>query len=771
MLEIIIIEEVEEGKSFVSLDLYPETRIDIVWENPFFLFDEISAMFSLSFNLPTTPVNLLAFNYPDRIPIKDTSQNYSAIIKHSGLQIAQGEIIFFKYDNDLQTQFVGSVEISKKPLSEINFGTKDFNVGLYGISSFGTSPNELNYSDAKWDDYKNEALARSEHEEDFQYCIAPVRKKDVEWSGDEAIFGLKNSLFQYINFFNAKFKNFHVGNPDHSHTPVIPFPAVHKIIDDIFGDGLQNNLFKENDLANLVFVSPGHPNYNEDLYQTSNVLVGPPTFMMWYENLQLKEFLIPVSEHTVFENLGVSGVNLAWYFSRFMPNYKCNETLKDLLKTFSITLFRVNRKWVMEFNNDIFDRDIIQIWNDKIDGKPEIIRELPKNYAFSFDGESSTFQEKVIEFETWADVFQDAMDAQPDIEYFYKTNGNPQILSIEKTTNGAGGQALLNAKIARTGLDASFNQDHEDTLSITSKVKPLNMSIEHYWWNNHKWDPMALNPLGIEYGDLGNALEKGHWHVPVIDKLNKDSAPHIMLFAGRKPTLSAAEGVAAPLQPPGFLLAQIDGNNIDVSFIDQNNFADHNNYSRGYTIEYRTDSEIHGSDYWFVHQQLYPGIDWNPPQTIYATIPNSSFNGNVVQIRVWAFSGAHASSMALIEPNGLPEYEEATSNNDDEYPYLTNHHTDHRGEKIFDFSLIPDAPDSFIEVFHNKMKQWCENEKLRVNARFKLSAVDLMQIDMRDKILLHGRKFWIEKMQFSLTVSHIEPADVNLISCPISETS
>jgi hypothetical protein len=761
MLEVIIIQEVELGKSFVSLDLYPNTKIDIVWENPFFLFDEISAMFSLTFNIPPTPKNMLIYNYPDRIAIKNTSFRYEAFIKHSGLQIAKGDIMLFKFDNDIQTQFAGSVEISKRPLSEIDLGTKEFNVDAYSISSFGTSENELNYSDAKWNEYKTDALEKSDYVADFPYCIAPVKKADTKWDGSESIYGLKNSLLQYINFFNARDKNFHIGNADHSHTPVIPFPAVHKVIDQIFGDDLANNLFNEGDLERLVFVSAGHPNYTEELYQTSSVLFDRPNFMQWYEDLQIKEFLIPVNEFTTYMSLGVSGVNLKWVLNRFMTNYRCNEAIKDLLKTFSITMFRVNRKWVMEFNNDIFDRGVVQTWNDKLDGKPVVIREKPKNYIFSFEGESSKIEENVIELETWADVFNDAIQAQPDNTFFYKISGSPQILSIEKITQGQNEQPVLIVKIERTALDTTSIKEHEEVFSISSKTKPLNMSIEKYWWKNHKWDPASLNPLGIEYGDLGDVLQKGHWHVPVIDKTDKDAPPNIMLFAGRKPVFVPGETLT-PLSSPGYLSATLNGMMIDISFTDTNDFTDHNDYTQGYILEHRSGTDLS----WYFSRNIYPVVHWDPLiPGVSVSIPSSSFKGVINELRIWGFSGSNSSQMVRIEINGMPVVDESGNMLSDEYPYLTNHHTDHKGNRMFDFSLIPNAQDSFIEIYHNKMKQWCEEEKLRIHANLKLSAADLMLLDMRDKILLHGRKFFIEKLQFSLYTDRISKTDASLISC------
>lgn len=762
MLQIIVIQdhETEEGGIYKNIDLYPGTQIDIVWENPFFLFDDISAMFSMSFNLPVTASNLSVFDFPNRIPVLYTPRRYKATIIHSGLQIAKGEILLFSFDEDILVQFVGSVEILKNPLSDVDLGETDFNTGDYSVSTSGEPLNELDYSDPAWDDYKNNALARSEADPESDYVIAPVKKDNVSWDGHEALYGLKNSLYQYINFFNAREKNFNIGNPDHAHTPVIPFFTVKSIVDKIFGDELQYNLFADGDLAKLVMVTPGHPNYSNDLYISSVQTGLYPAFMGWYQHIEVKEFLVPVSALTFIMPIGVSADNLVWTFNQFMPQYKTNETIKDLCKIFGITIFRIEREWVMEYNNDIFDRDVIVSWDDYLHENPAITRLEPQDYVFEYAGEKSSFEGAFREFNNWNQVFLEASKAQSEVELFYKVQDSPQVLSITKELRGLTNQVWLKVRTVKTALEHQETLQFDEAVKIVSSVKPLNLSIEQYWWQNHNWHDGSDHPTNIMWGTPGDLLQKRHWHVPVIPHSNKEGAPYLMFFAGRKPVF-VTEEEAAPLLLPDSLGVYVAGYSMNVSFHDTNSFEDHLNYTQGYIVEWKAGSDPN----WYFAKQVYPTIDWNPPDTlILFTIPSQTFKGPITQIRAWAFSGDKSSRIARRIINGglVLEGEEFTPT--DEYPYLTNHHSDIEGNRMFDFSLLPNTNDSFLDIYHNRMMEWVQQHRIRVLAKFKLTAAQLMKVDMRDKILLHGKLFFIEKLQFTLHTDRISKTEASLIS-------
>ncbi|HNX87712.1 MAG TPA: hypothetical protein PKH58_01405 [Paludibacteraceae bacterium] len=106
-----------------------------------------------------------------------------------------------------------------------------------------------------------------------------------------------------------------------------------------------------------------------------------------------------------------------------------------------------------------------------------------------------------------------------------------------------------------------------------------------------------------------------------------------------------------------------------------------------------------------------------------------------------------------------------TFEGDGTYPLLMNHHTDHFGTKRGSLSLLPDGPDGLISTFHSGMKSWIECEKKSVKGSFRLSPLEIRNIDMRDKIYLHGRLFYIEKIEYSLTHNDVSLVEADLIEC------
>lgn len=99
------------------------------------------------------------------------------------------------------------------------------------------------------------------------------------------------------------------------------------------------------------------------------------------------------------------------------------------------------------------------------------------------------------------------------------------------------------------------------------------------------------------------------------------------------------------------------------------------------------------------------------------------------------------------------------------YPLLLNHHTDHFGTKRFDLSLLPDGPDGLISTYHSGMKAWVEKDKKRISASFRLTPGEIRNMDIRDKIYLKGRLFFIEKLEYSLTHRDVSLVEAELVEC------
>ncbi len=650
MLEIICYyksaeEHLQSGK---TLDLFPETSLDIIWENPLFKVDEISVSFSLDFTAPPSTHNLSIFNFPNKVPAFGVIARIPAAIRHTGVKISEGELLLINFDKALSLQFKGSIEEvdQKMPLNEINIGEKEWTIPYpdTGLTASG----HIDYTDAAWDDYVNDALSHSNQLAPYQaYCHGVIKKNGGRWDGHEAVGGVLNSIGQYINFFNANLGSHRMetsawynpsdpwtvggepidlGDPTKRfHTPVIPFFPLHKVIRAGMHTSLQSNPYLSGDLAKIILIGANHPNnFLDFVYNSFHVHL-----------YSLREVMFPISE-------AASG-NVKWAYKSFMQAYQFNEFLKDVLKIFSQTLFRGIRSSI-EYKDDTFGREVVRSWDDKLDGDLVITRENGKEYRFEYAGESSDFEADVYELSTWEDVYNAAIDQmsagvvtddETESEFFFKVPGSPQIVGITKTLRGLHNTPWLKTRIVKTALGHDKPEADDDVYRVISNVKPLNMSIEQYWWLNRN---ITSDETPID------VINKRHWHVPVMPSQTKEAAPYIMFFGGKK--------------------------------------------------------------------------------------------------------------------QGFPYGEHSDT---DEYTYITNHHTDHKGVKHMDFSLIPECDDGIVDTFHQGMKKWVEKDKAKIQGDFVLDIHDLHKLNMRDKIYIRGRLFYIEKIQFTLTPDRISKSDVTLI--------
>jgi hypothetical protein len=665
----------EEG---VPLEIFPNTELSIVWENPLFLVDEISVEFSLTFDVPASPSNLEIFNRPDRINIKNKTRSVPAIIMQDGLIISKGELIFVSYYKDITLQYKGAIDViyENETLRQINIGETSFDV------SRPTMPWHLDYTSADWNNYNGVIANRSSQAIPMPYVIGVVKNQGTEWDGHEAYRGIYNSFIKYINYFNPRDQRFSLDDPVKVHTPVVPFLSLAEVISKIFresGEALQSNPFTSTTSLNkVVVVGVNHVKYNIDnVYGMYSYVPDGP------DPDDPVEYLLPITDTEI------PSQNMKWKYANFMQNFEAIEFVKDILKIFSLTLYR-GTTYSIEFKNDVFEREIVVSWDDKLHDNPEISIEKGKDYLFSYGASGQEIEDTIYSYDSWQDVYDAIMELPTDgpggasgtqylEEFFYKVKGFPQVLAVTKTMRGINpDHPWLTSRIAKSGISEPretipyiddteveegdivlFNNfeylvlethttnessnppndspelyelivKREEDFAVSSGVKPLDMSIEKYWWLNHS----------ASQSPNSDVIQKEHWHVPVLEKGKSEAAPAIMLWAGRKPT-------------------------------------------------------FHGEG--------------------------------------------------------------------DEYPYLTNHHTDAQGNKIFDFSLLPGVKDGIVDVFHKRMKEWVEKDKLLLKAQFVLSAYDIKKINMRDKILLNGKKFFIRKIEFSLSVKGISRSDVELI--------
>ena len=64
---------------------------------------------------------------------------------------------------------------------------------------------------------------------------------------------------------------------------------------------------------------------------------------------------------------------------------------------------------------------------------------------------------------------------------------------------------------------------------------------------------------------------------------------------------------------------------------------------------------------------------------------------------------------------------------------------------------------------HTAFKAWIEQDKVVVTGNTLFTARDLAELDLRDKFVFRGWRFFIRSMNVSLKKNAIDPAEVELV--------
>ncbi|MEQ8548752.1 MAG: hypothetical protein RIC03_12620 [Cyclobacteriaceae bacterium] len=106
----------------------------------------------------------------------------------------------------------------------------------------------------------------------------------------------------------------------------------------------------------------------------------------------------------------------------------------------------------------------------------------------------------------------------------------------------------------------------------------------------------------------------------------------------------------------------------------------------------------------------------------------------------------------------------------DKYPYLSAHNVDAYGQRLGDLSLHWEGADGLKTNYHTEFQSWIEADKVKARGIFRLSALDLKNLDMSERKHVDGMDFIPEKVEVSFKVNKIEPARVTLVEAPISNS-
>ncbi|MEG1588630.1 MAG: hypothetical protein RR354_04785, partial [Mucinivorans sp.] len=98
------------------------------------------------------------------------------------------------------------------------------------------------------------------------------------------------------------------------------------------------------------------------------------------------------------------------------------------------------------------------------------------------------------------------------------------------------------------------------------------------------------------------------------------------------------------------------------------------------------------------------------------------------------------------------------------YPFLTSDNCDAYGfVSPYDVSLELGGERGLINAYHKRFKDWVEKNKLVLKADVLLSPLDLKNLDLKNKIHIDGRNFFIEELSVTITPRAIKPAEVTFV--------
>lgn len=496
MLEILI-------NSQYFLNLPANIEINFIEENPLFLTDRIPAPYTLSFEVPATITNLKAFGFAGRVTSNSVKKKVHAEIRHTGIVLTRGEILLLEANDVLKLQFKGSREPEEitANLNEINYGERSY-------GSFPYHAEDLDYQDALLEDYIRSMKAMAFSGSD--YVIAPVKIEGTDWTGSEYSNGMKNSVRQYINYLNPVRGDFFIENIHKAHTPILPYIYVHKIIEVAFGKYLESNPFASGDLAKLVLISMNHPNYAFD-----------NQYSWYWDYINFEDVKIDVMFPLVDSYQSTNElIPIHWQFNNFCQAYSFRELLKNLLKIFCMTAYP-GITYRIEYSDIVMSRTKQIDWSDKLADRLDISYEEGQAYYFGYKNVKSSDEKILKKYQTVSEIFNAAITQTSEEGTIYRNSDDAQY-KISRTLRGLTSEPWLKCEIDHSPLATAEPASDKDKFEIISDLRPADMTIEHYWWQDK--------------GVKGDLVQRKHWFVPVVNKEKLDQPPYLMFFVGRTDT-------------------------------------------------------------------------------------------------------------------------------------------------------------------------------------------------------------------------------------------
>lgn len=565
---------------FVSdqkIDLPTDIQFALTIENPFMLQDRIPAPYSLTFELPATARNLKIFNFPDRIASYKSQLGITVSrtcrVLFQSVTIDTGYITLTEFERQIKAAFRGA-DISgalRESLFETPMDVVNFTGG--------------NYNDPNFDDptsyaakYRQFAINGAQRLDD-RLVVAPIRVKTEnsypltfmrspyeipssrsgrEWSGSRGRprnnSGLgrtaPRSTFvmmgeEYFNYYNPAHQEFMLRrdpplppNTDMVHAPIFPLLKVHYVLAKLFADRLDNNIFANPELEDLVVPSTYFQNWERLTVelQPSPYEYYPQKGMMFNNKppFGFNPVLPPGSPPNPFLRL-----------NSFLPASPAPEFIKDIMKLFCMTLVPKAGRFRLVLNKDIVMAPVKLDWNEKLIGHPKISSVEKLVYRYGYEGEQEYLSDNTIQqVATMHEMINDDITPAADgmAEKTYRITATGQVfrkiatfIAADPEDEESEDEVIIVYEPLSMGLGAPITTTSQQFDSVSS-LKPLPVNPEQYWWSQA--NSQEEHP------------ETDWWCVPVWegDRSQRPETAFLMFYRGLQP--SARSGHSYPFLSP-----------------------------------------------------------------------------------------------------------------------------------------------------------------------------------------------------------------------------
>lgn len=481
-----------------AVHLTENFSLNLIIESPFANAERIPTPYTTTFDLPSTPGNLKFFNFPNRVTSKGGFKEYGCRIYFGAINILTGALVVQQYNRTIKAFFRGVV-FSDNLTKKLN--TIDAEKYSFGLGRRRT----INFSDP--DNYasKYKQFMQSKVVGSTDFVAAPVRIKGVPWPftnpvNAPAAYGYLAAARQYLNFFNAKDKTYTIGpGSDTRHGPIFPQPFLHTLFDEIFDDTLEENVFRQGELAKVVLVTTFHENYYDDLIET-------------YKGI-------------ILDNSYDFNVEQYFKMESYLPELQANEFFKDILKVFCCTLFSVRGEFKIVFNQDILNSKVIENWTEKLIGELAISELAALEYVYGYADNVDAMDDfvPVSTLGNLSDLVNLSVTPADNEKEYLVASLNQAMRKIATNNPTFGPPVIYTYEVVNAGY-GGFNEAVGESFNMISNVQPLPLTTDFYWWTQGG-DPDVI---------------RRNWMVPVWegDRNVRPGLGYIMIYQGLNNTFT-----------------------------------------------------------------------------------------------------------------------------------------------------------------------------------------------------------------------------------------